>query len=73
MLGLISVSTAPSAFLPMDTSKQTGVYSHELEKIAHSLALMAVYQRDISQQCTWIKDQLREIDLTLQAIVAYND
>ncbi len=61
------------AVLPMDTSKQTGVYASELNHIVNSLQLLTTYHKDIAQQMVFIKDQLREIDLTLQAIVAYND
>ncbi len=56
----------PSGGLVMDTSKQTGVYAPEIHAIV-------VAMRDMTQQLTFIRDQLREIDLTLQAIVAYND
>lgn len=70
VLGLISVSWTSQA---MDTSKQTGVYTHELELVCTSLSLLTTYHKDIAQQLVFIRDQLREIDLTLQAIVAYND
>ncbi len=57
----------------MDTSKQTGVYADELHRIVLAIELLSIYHKDIAQQMVFIRDQLREIDLTLQAIVAYND
>ncbi len=57
----------------MDTSKQTGVYSSELGHMVRAIDLLTTYHKDIAQQMVFIRDQLREIDLTLQAIVAYND
>ena len=52
----------------MAASQQTA-----LIELVRALDLMNTYHRDIAQQMVFIRDQLREIDLTLQAIIAYND
>ncbi len=68
--GLISVSWTSQA---MDTSKQTRLAAPGIEQLVNVLSLIGDYHKDIAQQMVFIRDQLREIDLTLQAIVAYND
>ncbi len=68
------LSSRPDSLCPpglrrrvMDTSKT------DLALLVEVLNTIAKTHIDIRQEMVFIRDQLREVDLTLQAIVAYND